>query len=908
MMADNHATSDQVGRMSSSQPIRPVVAVLVYVVACIVTGVMVVLLRLPDSMLLVLIVPVILAPLFSYGRVVYLLMFFVSVLVAVCVTYLVSLDFRESIKTISATALTLVLVTEIIHSQSAARRRSESALQRTQALLNAAIDQSASGILVADAPDVRIRIVNAAALEIRGVAEASLTGIPVELHASNWRTFYPDGSIYHPEDLPLSRAVLHGEEVRNTEVIIRRQDGEDRWVLANAAPVRDTEQNVVGGIVVFSDITERKRAERELRESERFLQEIFDAIQDGISVLTPELEVVRVNRWMEHMYAAQMPLVGKKCYQVYQQRDDPCPGCPSAMVLSTGEPHTEPVPYTTPDGHQGWLELSAFPLKDVDGGVVGIIEYVKNISDRKRAEEERSRLAAAIEQSAESVMITDTAGTILYVNPAFERTSGYGLDQVIGESPRILQSGQHDQAFYRTLWETISSGRVWHGHLINRRRDGVLYTEEATISGVRDQAGEIVNYVAVKRDVTGELDLQERYRQSQKMEAVGRLAGGVAHDINNVLTAIQGYADLVLTSLDAEFERERLPVQDMCADLMQVLEAADRAGSLIRQLLAFSRRQVLQPRVLDLNDLLTDMEKLLRPLIGEHIEIDVVCDPLLGNIRADPSQIEQVILNLAVNARDAMPQGGKLLFETSHAVLDEHYVRTHPDARPGAHAVLAVSDTGVGMTDEVKDHLFEPFFTTKAEGKGSGLGLATVYGVVEQSGGHIEVETHLGAGSTFSVYLPLVDEPAVDSPIEGISEGPTTGTETILLAEDEASVRGLVERVLTRYGYTVLAARSPDEALLIGTERAGQIDLLVTDLVMPGMSGGKLAEHVSALNPDVKTLYISGYTDDWVVQDEMLDAGAHFMQKPFSPRALAQKVRSILDGKTGPSMEASACD
>ena len=387
----------------------------------------------------------------------------------------------------------------------------------------------------------------------------------------------------------------------------------------------------------------------------------------------------------------------------------------------------------------------------------GELDLVRRVADqvsgavvRNRLAETQQRLSTAIEQIAEAVMITDTDGTILYVNPAFEQVSGYSHGEAIGRNPRILKSGKQDDAVYQQLWRTISAGNVWEGRLVNKRKDGTLYTGDIIITPVRDQQGEIVNYVATQHDVSREIQLEQQFQQSQKMEALGRLAGGIAHDFNNLLTIIHLSTRLL--------ERQVEPNTTLWKHIQRIEETGERAANLTKQLLSFSRREIIEPQIVNLNDLVSELGGMLQRVIGEDIELVTTLGEDLWSLKADPSQIEQVIVNLAVNARDAMPEGGTLTIETANVILDPVYAARHVDARPGEHVMLAVSDTGVGIADDVKAHLFEPFFTTKEREQGTGLGLSTVFGIVRQGDGHIRVISEEGEGARFEIYLPSTQE------------------------------------------------------------------------------------------------------------------------------------------------------
>jgi len=419
-----------------------------------------------------------------------------------------------------------------------------------------------------------------------------------------------------------------------------------------------------------------------------------------------------------------------------------------------------------------------------------------------------------------------------------------------------------------------------------KRKDGLLLTVQLSVRAVRNVASEVAYYETIVRDVTEQRRLQAQLMQAQKMEAVGRLAGGVAHDFNNLLTVIISYSDLLLEDLGRDDPKRE--------DVAAVRKAAEGAAALTHQLLAFSRQQVLQPKVLDVNATVASTEKLLRRLIGEDIQLVAKLGSGLGSVKADPGQIEQVIMNLAVNARDAMPAGGQLTIETANVEMDEAYVRGHPLAQPGRYVMLAVSDTGTGMDEQTKAHIFEPFFTTKELGKGTGLGLATVYGIVKQSGGFIWLYSEPGHGTSFKIYMPRVDESAERATPAAAAPLPR-GTETILVVEDAPAVRAVTRQVLERQGYTVLEAPNGGAALVLATKHHGPIHLLLTDVVMPGVNGRQLAEQLARPRPDMMVLFTSGYTDDSVVRHGVLESGIAYLQKPFTPDGVARKVREVLD-------------
>ncbi len=506
-------------------------------------------------------------------------------------------------------------------------------------------------------------------------------------------------------------------------------------------------------------------------------------------------------------------------------------------------------------------------------GDIHSVQFVLgDITQRKHDQAENARLILAIEQVEESIVVTDLEAKIVYVNPAFERVTGYSREEVLGKNPRVLKSGRQSSEFYAALWKSLAAGESWNGRFLNRAKNGRLFTEEATISPVANRSGEIINYVAVKRDVTLETELQEQLHQSQKMDAIGRLAGGVAHDFNNMLMVIVSYADLIESSL---------PVDDPLQQyIRQILTAAQRSSALTHQLLAFSRKQVLEPKILNSNVILSETSSMIRRIISENIDLRCNLSPELWNVKADADQIAQVILNLCVNARDAMPNGGSLVLATRNLPLDAGFVE------------ISVSDTGVGIPLEIQGKLFEPFFTTKERGKGTGLGLATVYVIVQQSRGSIRVDSSPGRGATFTIQLPrcLEDAALPDSPIEKPS---LAGRSLILVAEDEDTLREALASHLRRQGYRVLAACDGIEALEILAQNP-DVSILISDLIMPRMGGRELVQVAAKESPDLRFILMSGYSDDDFSQaQDSAESATVFLQKPFTMEVLLSCIADL---------------
>jgi PAS domain S-box-containing protein len=574
--------------------------------------------------------------------------------------------------------------------------------------------------------------------------------------------------------------LFSGDALVHYEKENMRKDGSTLQVSLTLSPIKDSAGVVTGVSAIARNITDRMRAAEALRESEEKYRSLVSNIPDVAWTMDAERRFVFISKNMERVSGFSPDEVYQQGINLYLDSlhpDDVHKVRQGLQALfSEGRPFDVECRAKRKDGEWIWIHDRALATYEREG-----MRYadglLSDITERKRAEAEHVRLVTAIEQSAEGVVITSTTGDIEYVNPAFSRITGYSREEVLGRNPRILKSGKQELALYQQLWATILNGQTWHGELINRRKDGSLYTEEMNIAPVRTPGGEITHFIATKLDVTARKQLEQQLIQAQKMEAVGRLAGGVAHDFNNLLTIINGFAQLLTERISPEDPRR--------GHLKEILMAGARAASLTRQLLAFSRRQVMEPRVLDLSSVLADIEKMLRHLIGEDVELVTTLRPGLGRVKVDPGQIEQVIMNLAVNARDAMPEGGKLLIETSNVEIDENYAPGHSNMIPGKYVMMAVSDTGCGMNLDTQAHIFEPFFTTKEEGRGTGLGLATVYGIVKQSGGFIWVYSEPERGSTFKIYFPHVEEDVPTTESAEIRTLQVSGSETVLVVEDE---------------------------------------------------------------------------------------------------------------------------
>jgi len=638
--------------------------------------------------------------------------------------------------------------------------------------------------------------------------------------------------------------------------------------------------------------TEQARAEEARRQGEERFRALIEHGADAVALVAPDGTLLFASHSIERLLGfAPAELVGHPGFE--RVHPDDVARLHTALrdiVASPGTPTSLELRWRHKDG--SWRHIDAVAVDRLAEPAVGaIVVNFRDVSERRKAEaalrESEERYRTLVEGVRDIIFALSPEGTIASLNPAFETITGWRREEWVGQPFERLVHPE-DLPLALELLGRVVRGELRPASQFRVRTAKVDYRVGEFSATPQLHEGRLVGILGIGRDVTERVQLEQQLRQAQKMEAVGRLAGGIAHDFNNILTAITGYADLLLEDLGATDPRRQ--------DADEIHKAADRAAGLTRQLLAFSRQQVLQPTVLEVNKLVSDLEKMLRRLLGEDVELGTRLAPTTGRVKADPGQLEQVIMNLAVNARDAMPNGGKLTLETGNVNLDEAYAADHYPARAGPFVLLAVSDTGIGMSEETQAHMFEPFFTTKEKGKGTGLGLATVYGIIKQSGGFIWVYSEVGRGTTFKLYLPRVEELAerVSQPAQA-SARPARGTETVLVVEDEAPVRSVARQVLERHGYTVLEAASAEAALDIATRYSGTIHLVLTDVVMPGLNGRELATRLADLRPDARVIFMSGYTDDAVTRHGVLEPGSAYVQKPFTPDAIARRVREVLD-------------
>ena len=699
----------------------------------------------------------------------------------------------------------------------------------------------------------------------------------------------------HPDDRErMQRAIaemIQSDRTYDVEHRVRWPDGQLRWVHSRAIVDHDADARPTRMHGTIQDVTDRHVAVDLLQASEARYRRIVENTSDGVWLYDLTGTTTFANARMAEMLRCSVAeLIGQPIVRFVR----PELRAAAAARLERrmlGVAERVEIELVRADGTTLWTSIQANPMSDATGVIEGVLLLARDVSLERGNDEARARLAAIVESSDDAIIGMDLGGTIVSWNLAAQTLYQYRADEMVGASVlALVPPAAHADEGLR--FARAARGESLGSQTCERvRKDGSRVHVAVTVSPVRDATGRVIGISKIAHDLTSRLraaeELQrteDQLRQAQKMEAVGRLAGGVAHDFNNLLSVILSYAQLAIEDL-----RPGDPLRD---DMTEIERAAQRATDLTRQLLAFSRRQVLQPRVIDLHQTIAPMERMLRRLIGEDVALTILAPPQLGRVLADPGQLEQVVMNLAVNARDAMPDGGSLTLEMADVHLDAGYIGGTPGIPPGDYAMLAISDTGIGMDATTRAQIFEPFFTTKEPGKGTGLGLSTVFGIVRQSGGHIGVYSEPGQGSTFKIYRTPTQDVAASAPAD-VAEV-ARGSETILLVEDEDQVRAVTCAILRRNGYHVLDSSNGGEAFLISKSFAGKIDLLLTDVVMPRMNGRKLADELAPLRPGMAVLYASGYTDDAIVQHGVLEAGIAFIQKPFTPAPLLRKVREVL--------------
>lgn len=645
----------------------------------------------------------------------------------------------------------------------------------------------------------------------------------------------------------------------NERLIRTRADGAQRELLANYAEVQRGQARYLSMVAALGEIITLNDRHGEIIRGQNWTEVTGQSYEDAIN-----------NGWASLIHPEDIALVQERW----------------THGLRTQEPVTNNFRLLRADGQWRRMHSRTIPVRDASGAVVEWVGVIKDETEMRHADE---LLRSVLDNALDVILSVSANGNIESFNRAGERLFGYEPSEVIGHSVGLLipdtQANAADGALPWYLNDMKNGLATVERQVVGRHKDGGRLPLEMAFASF--ELNNAQHFTGILRDLTERSALEAQLRQSQKMEAFGQLAGGVAHDFNNLLTIIIGCSDLMLPSL---------PRGDGSHELLtDIRTAGERAAALTRQLLAFSRRQMLEPKVVNLNETVTDVEKMLRRLIGEDVTLASNLDAALQRVRVDPGQIEQVLVNLAVNARDAMPHGGRLTIETRNVVWTEEYCRLHLGYMPGRYVMISMTDTGVGMPPEVKRRAFEPFFTTKGAGQGTGLGLATVFGIVRQSGGQVTVQSEVGVGTSLQVYLPAFEQSAeVEVPRENV-DAVRMGSETVLLVEDEDAVRKVAKRALESHGYHVVEAASGADALRLMAQSDLQVDIVVSDVVMPGMSGRQLAEHVRASRPDIRLLFMSGYTDDAIVRHGIVKANEAFLQKPFSPSALARKVREVLD-------------
>jgi PAS domain S-box-containing protein len=671
------------------------------------------------------------------------------------------------------------------------------------------------------------------------------------------------------------------------EYRIKTKDGNIKWIQERGQIVCDSNNDTKHITGVFFDITQQKQSEEALRKSEKKYRTLLETTREGYWRIDSEGKIIEVNHALFRMLGyRQDELIGRPPCDFIDDENQKDFIEETSTILSSGHRSYE-ITLKKKNGQDLHTYFNTTTIRDESGKIQGSFAFITDITKRKQAEEERNRLAVAIEQAAESALITDQNGIIQYVNPSFERLSGYSPKEVIGQHLSTLRSGKHDASFYEKIWHTLTRGSAWHGRIINRKKDGSFYEADATISPVSDKSGKITNFVSIKRDITHEIELENRLIQSQKMESIGTLAGGIAHDFNNILSSVIGYTELAIDNT----EKGTL----LHDNLQEVLSAAKRACDLVKQILIFSRQADQELKPLNVQLVVKEALKLTRSVLPTTIEIQQNISDTCGPVMADATQIHQVVMNLLTNAFHAMEDDGgtlKITLKQIDLAVDD---LKDPAMVPGPYICLTVADTGIGIDKSVIDRIFEPYFTTKNKDKGTGLGLATVHGIVKSYGGDIKVCSKPSQGTEFQVYLPAIRTRAEIKEITGGISPLERGTERILFVDDEAQIVRVAQQMLESLGYHVTARTSSIETLEAFRAAPHWFDLVITDMTMPNMTGVELAKKLLEIRPDIPIIICTGFSEKISEHKAKAMGIRGYAMKPVVRTELAGKIRHALD-------------